>query len=153
PVVRGGARHVALRQGSALLVAVAVLGGVGAVAPHRAEAAPFRTVTSSPTSNLTAATLNGPTNVRCGLIGLTGVQVQWDYGSPAAARFQVLLDNQVVGTVGPGERSATISGGLLSLTGKTVTIRALDPTANSPWYADGNRTLSVAIVTAVYVCG
>ncbi len=41
PVVRGGARHAALRQGSALLVAVAVLGGVGAVAPHRAEAAPF----------------------------------------------------------------------------------------------------------------
>ncbi|UFU14717.1 S24/S26 family peptidase [Curtobacterium sp. C1] len=152
PVVRGGARHVALRQGSALLVAVAVLGGVGAVAPHRAEAAPFRAVTNSPTSNLVAAVLPGPTNVRCGLISVAGVQVAWDYDAPDARGFQVLLDDQVVATAGSGVRSVTVSGGLLSLTRKTVKIRVLDPTPTSSWYADGNRTLSVGSATILYVC-
>ncbi len=146
PVVRGGARHVALRQGSALLVAVAVLGGVGAVAPHPAEAAPFAAATVSPRSTLTAATLSGPTNVSCGLINLAGVPISWTYGSPPAGGFQILLNNQVVATVRAGERSTTIASGLLNLQSKTVVVRALDATPGSAWYADGDRTLSVTSV-------
>lgn len=149
PVVRGGARHVALRQGSALLVAVAVLGGVGAVAPHPAEAAPFRTVTSSPTSNLTAATLNGPTSLGCGLISLGQVKVTWAYEQGAARGFQILLDNQVVATPGATDRSATFATGVLNLQSKPIVVRALDSTPGSVWYVDGDRTLSVTSV----LCG
>lgn len=146
PVVRGGARHVALRQGSALLVAVTVLGGVGAVAPHRAEAAPFAATTASPRSTLTAATLSGPTNVRCTLVNVTSVQVQWDYGTPAARGFEMLVNGQVVQSLGPDARAAVVPGSLSTLLGKTIAVRALDATPGSVWSADGDRSLAVTLV-------
>ncbi|MDK8171057.1 S24/S26 family peptidase [Curtobacterium citreum] len=155
PVVRGGARHAALRQGSALLVAVAVLGGVGAVAPHRAEAAPFRTVTSSPTSNLTAATLSGPTNLSCSTltIGGGGVEVRWSYSGPTTGGFQVLVDGQVF-QVAANQRSATVTISPSVLVGKPITVRALDSFPGSEWFANGDRSVTVTVtLSLVYLCG
>lgn len=150
PVVRGGARHVALRQGSALLVAVTVLGGVGAVAPHRAEAAPFAATTASPTSRLSAATMPGPTKVTCVSNGLGGgATISWTKPDWPIRGYEVSWDGTRIATLGADATSVVITAGLLNISSGKIAVRALDAVPMSVWFADGDAQPTVTVVTSL----
>ncbi|WIB00792.1 S24/S26 family peptidase [Curtobacterium sp. MCBA15_012] len=147
---RAGARHAALRQGGALLVTVAVLGGVGLVAPDRAEAVPFAASTTSPPSRVTAAVMPGPTKVTCVSNGPgKGVTISWTKPNWAIRGYDVSWGGTRIASPDAAATSVVVTAGLLDITSGKITVRALDAGPGSVWSADGDAQPTVTVVTSL----
>jgi len=125
--------------------------GIGALLPAEAVAAPFRAVTSSPTSTLSTLSLVAPTDVRCvpARSGTASVDITWSYPSTEAVpvEFQVVATNgstsTVLGTSSGTSRSFTYEPrSLLNLgSSGTITVR----TVHAPTWTATSTTQGVSV--------